>query len=411
MKTMLMCLLGAAVAFAGTGPVRTGADRILDSHIHLIKGKRIGLVTNHTALRSDGVHLADALASRKDVTLAALFGPEHGVRGDAPDGRTIRDTVDASTGVPVYSLYGSVNKPTPEMLKGVDVLMYDIQDVGARFYTYISTMFLAMEAAAEQGIPIIVLDRPNPITGVRCEGPMRVDSLKTFVGWAPMPTAHGLTVGELAEAANREGWLKDGMKAKLTVVPMEGWKRSMWYDQTGLRWVKPSPNMSTLATAVVYPGLCIIEGLNVSEGRGTERPFETFGAPWMNGEAVAKLLNDQGLPGVRFSAAKFTPREIPFTASRPKYQDRECSGVSVTVTDRNAFEPVRTGVAVVWALHRLHPDSLKFRDRGFDRLMGTPAVRERIVRGEGFQDIVKDWRNGMDSFAAVRKAVMLYGDK
>jgi len=270
---LLLVLASASASAPAKQPVRVGADVLMKEQFPLIKGKRVGLVTNHTALLADGTHLADALIAHGDVRLTALFGPEHGIRGDAPDGKTIADSIDARTGVKVYSLYGAVNKPSPAMLKNVDVLVYDIQDVGARFYTFISTMFLAMEAASENNIPVIVLDRPNPIGGVYCDGPVRVDSLKTFVSWAPMPIAHGMTVGELAMMANGEGWLKEKTKAALTVIPVEGWNRAAYFDETRLAWVRPSPNMRTVSTAVVYPGTCLVEGLNVSEGRGTERPF------------------------------------------------------------------------------------------------------------------------------------------
>ncbi len=411
MRTIIVMLFYVlTLLIVSPAKVKTGADVLLEQRTDLIDGKRVGVITNHSAILSNGTHLADALHQYKKTTLVALFGPEHGVRGDAPDGRTIRDTVDVKTGVPVYSLYGKINKPTPEMLNNVDVLIFDVQDVGARFYTYISTMFLAMEAAAENGIHFVVLDRPNPITGISVEGPIRVDSLKTFVGWVPIPIAHGMTVGELAVMANTSGWLKDRQKAKLSVVKMENWKRSFWFDQTALPWVNPSPNMKTLATATVYPGLCLIEGINVSEGRGTERPFEQIGAPWLNGKELSTLLNAQKLPGVTFAPAEFTPQEIPNVASNPKYRGRLCSGVSMTVTDRKKFRPVLSGIAVVWGIHRLHPDSLKFRDRGFDRLAGTPAVREQIQSGKHFREIADGWKTETEEFKKQRQGVLLYGE-
>lgn len=409
MKTILIIILAVTLLSAQQkSAVKTGADLLFERHASLIKGKRVGLITNHTALLSNGMHLADALKKEPNVTLTVLFGPEHGIRGDAPDGRTIHDTLDASTGVPVYSLYGKINKPTPEMLKDVDVLIFDIQDVGARFYTFISTMFLGMEAAAEQKIPYLVLDRPNPITGTRIEGPLRVDSLKTFVGWVPIPTAHGMTVGELATMANNERWLKDGITAALTVVKMEGWKRSQWYEQTGLEWIKPSPNMISVNTAVVYPGMCIVEGLNVSEGRGTMMPFEQIGAPWIDGAMLAKELNARKLPGVRFEPVQFTPVEIPGTASNPKYKGRSCGGVRLTVTDRGSFASVRTGLSVVHAIRMLHRDSLTFRERGFDRLAGTPVIREMLLRGASVNEIEQHWEKELAAFRERRIASLLY---
>lgn len=411
MKKIFFLFLCTAVLFANPiKKVKIGADMLFESRFELIDGKRMGLVTNHSAILSNGKHLADALHENPKVKLVALFGPEHGVRGDAPDGKTIRDTVDEKTGVPVYSLYGKINKPTPEMLKGVDVLIFDIQDVGSRFYTYISTMFLCMEAAAENNIHFVVLDRPNPITGTNIEGPIRLDSLKTFVGWVPIPIAHGMTVGELAVLANMSGWLKDRKNPKLTVVKMEHWKRAMWFDETKLQWIKPSPNMATLRTAIVYPGSCLIEGVNVSEGRGTEKPFEYIGAPWIDGKQLSKLLNDQKLPGVKFEPVDFTPQEIPNTTSNPKYKERQCGGVYVNVTDRTKFEAVKTGIALVWGIHKLFPDSLTFRDRGFDRLMGTPIPRRMILEGTSIDAIVKSWEMELDEFRKIRKKGLLYID-
>ena len=387
--------------------VRVGADVLLSSRMDLLAGKRVGLVTNHSALLADGRHLADALAHDARCSLVALFGPEHGIRGDAPDGRTVHDTVDARTGVPAYSLYGRINKPTDEMLRNVDVLVYDIQDVGVRFYTFESTLFLAMESAAEHHLPIIVLDRPNPIRGVQIEGPVRADSLRSFVGWAPVPVSHGLTVGELALMANGEGWLADRIRAQLTVVPMAGWTRTMWYDETGLRWVKPSPNMATLQTAVVYPGTCLFEGTNLSEGRGTEHPFEWLGAPFMDGERWAAMLNGAGLPGVRFAPVRFVPRDIPGTASNVKFRGVECRGVSIEVTNRNMFEPFRTALWMLAAAKAVAPDSLRWRS-SIDRLAGRSSVRLGIAAGEGVQKLLDSWESDRTAFVRARTAYLLY---
>ena len=390
--------------------IKVGADVLFESRTELIKGKRIGLITNHTAVLSNGKHLADALHEFGDTKLVVLFGPEHGIRGDASDGRTVQDTIDEKTGVPVISLYGKINKPTPEMLKNVDVLVYDIQDVGARFYTYISTMFLCMEAAAENNIHFVVLDRPNPISGVNVEGPIRVDSLKTFVGWAPIPIMHGMTVGELAIMANTSGWLKDRKHTKLSVVEITNWKRKQWYDETKLQWINPSPNMKSLQTAAVYPGTCLIEGTNVSEGRGTENPFEYIGAPWINGKELASKLNAERLPGVQFEAIEFTPHEISNVASNPKYKDQLCGGVFVKIVNRNIINSVKIGLAVVSEIHTLYKDSLMFRERGFDRLAGTPVIREMILQGNTVAEIVETWKEELKEFMMQRKKSLLYLD-
>jgi len=404
---MLCVVLCLAVGFAAA-QVKTGADLLFEKHFKLIEGKKVGLVTNHTAMLSNGKHLADALHEDKRTKLVALFGPEHGVRGDAPAGDKISDAVDSKTGVLAYSLYGSINKPTKEMLKDVDVLIYDIQDVGVRFYTYISTLSYAMEAAAENKIPYIVLDRPNPIRGTWVEGFNRDDSLRSFVGLHPIALANGMTIGELATMYNNEGWLKDGIKANLMVVKMEGWKRTMWYDQTGLKWLPPSPNIPTLDAAILYPGACLFEGTNLSEGRGTLRPFENVGAPFIDGVKWAKALNDAKLKGVTFEAVEFTPKSIPNMATRPKRLGEKCGGVFVKVTDRDALEPVKVGVAMLVTAKKLYPDSLKWRERSIDRLSGTPKLRKAVDAGATTEKIVEMWKSDVEQFKKVRAKHLLY---
>lgn len=400
-----LCLLSV---FPASGQVKTGADLLFRQYFHLIDGKRVGLVTNHTALLSDGTHLADAIFKNSRTKLVALFGPEHGIRGDAPDGKSIQAGRDAKTGVPVYSLYGATNKPTAEMLKDVDVLVFDIQDVGVRFYTYVSTMSYAMEAAAEHKIPFVVLDRPDPIRGVWVEGFVREDSLRSFVGLQPIPIAYGMTIGELAEMFNGEGWLKDGVKASLTVVKMEGWKRTMWYDQTGLRWVKPSPSMATLRTAIVYPGTCFIEGTNLSEGRGTDHPFEYIGAPFIDGRRWADALNSSGLKGVQFEPVDFTPQSLKNITIHPKYEGTKCSGIYVDVTDRDIYEPVKAGIYILSTAKKLFPDSLKWRGRYLDLLSGTGRLRPAIDAGVSPDRIVGMWKGEIEKFEQIRKRYLLY---
>ena len=384
--------------------VRTGADRLFTDEFHLVAGKRIGLVTNHTGLLSNGRHLADSLFAHPEVTLAALFGPEHGIRGEVPAGGSVGDGHDPTTGVTVFSLYGKTYKPTPEMLKGIDVLLFDIQDVGARFYTYISTMSYAMEAAAENGIPFIVLDRPNPITGTRVEGPIREDSLRSFVGLHPIPIVHGMTVGELATMFNEEGWLKSGVKSDLHVVKMEGWRREMWYDETALRWIPPSPNIRTLETAVVYPGTCLIEGTNLSEGRGTDRPFEYIGAPYVDGKKWAEELNSRRLPGVTFQPIRFTPD----ATKSMKHAGEECGGVFVHVTDRERYEPIITGMTILASARELFPDDFQWRPGSIDRLSGVTTLRETIGDGSVIQAIVQTWGEQMQRFLLLRTRHLSY---
>lgn len=388
--------------------VKVGADLLFEKYFDLIKGKNIGLVTNHSAVLSNGKHLADALFEDKRTTLIALFGPEHGIRGDAPAGKTIQSGKDEKTGLPAYSLYGKINKPTDEMLKGIDVLLFDIFDVGVRFYTYESTLSLAMEAAAERGIPYIVLDRPNPIRGTWVEGFIREDSLKSFVGLHPITTAHGMTMGELAEMITNEGWLKDGVKAKLTVLKAEGWKRDMWFDQTGLQWVPPSPNIKTLSAATTYPGTCFFEGTNVSEGRGTERPFETIGAPYIDGKKLADELNGFHLKGVVFEPIEFTPKDIPHAVSNPKHKGMLCGGVVVNVTDRNSFEPVKTGVYMISAIKKLYPKEFQWRGMYINKLSGSAKVKLSIEAGESPEAIVNMWGNDVQKFTKQREKYLLY---
>lgn len=403
---MLILMVCLALGYA-MGQVKTGADLLFEKRFNLIEGKRVGLVTNHSALLSNGKHLADALHEDRRTKLVALFGPEHGVRGDAPAGAQVGNEIDKKTGVPAYSLYGSINKPTDAMLKDVDVLIYDLQDVGVRFYTFISTLSYAMEAAAEHHIPFIVLDRPNPIRGTWVEGFNRDDSLRSFVGLQPIVMAHGMTIGELAKMYNEEGWLKNGVKADLKVVKMEGWKRTMWYDQTGLKWVRPSPNLPTLESAILYPGTCLFEGTNLSEGRGTERPFEIIGAPYVDGIKWAKALNEYMLPGVKFEPVEFTPRSIENAAMHPKYEGMRCGGVAVTIMNRDSVEPVKVAVYMIAAAKKLFADSLKWR-RSINRLSGTPKFAGAVDEGVAPDKIVQMWKGDVEKFLKVRQKYLLY---
>jgi len=380
-----------------------GIDVLLKDRLDLIKGKHVGLITNPTGVDQNLNSDVDVLFHHPDVHLVALYGPEHGVRGSEQAGDYVPYYIDEETGLPVYSLYGKTQKPTPDMLKNVDVLLFDIQDVGTRFYTYIYTMALAMQAAAENGIPFIVLDRPNPIGGDKVEGPVLDPAYASFVGMYPIPLRHGMTVGELAELFNREFHIG----ADLTVVKMKGWKRSMLYDETSLQWVLPSPNMPTLDTALVYPGAALIEGTNVSEGRGTTRPFELIGAPFINGMRLADKLNDLHLPGVRFRSAYFTP-------TFSKFQNQLCGGIQIHVTDRAVYQPVLTGLAIVKTIHDLYPDDFAFREENadgvsyFDQLIGNGWVRRDIENGVALSAIVKKWQADLKAFNKTRAKYLLY---
>ncbi len=387
--------------------VQTGLDR-LSEYAQLFRHKRVGIITNHTAYTAGGEHIIDVFARMEGVTLTALFGPEHGIRGTAEAGAKVESERDPVQNLPIYSLYGETRKPTPDMLREVDVLVFDIQDIGARYYTYIYTMALAMEAAVENGIPFVVLDRPNPINGIEVEGNVLDTAFTSFVGLFPLPIRHGMTAGELARMFNKEGWIAGGKSASLTVVPLRGWQRSMWYDATGLRFIQPSPNMPDLETAILYPGLCLIEGTNVSEGRGTHMPFKLIGAPWIDGKALSRALNQLHLPGIHFTDTTFTPKRIPGMAERPKYQDQRCQGVRLRVTNREVFRPVLTGLHLLDQLHRLYPETFRFRRKAIDRLAGTDHLRRTILSGGDIEALYQQWQRQAGEFDQFRKKYLLY---
>jgi len=363
----------------GAGEVMTGADRLVTDQRALLAGKRVGLVTNHTGRLSTGEFLVDTLVS-SGIQVRALFGPEHGIRGDVEAGDTVADSIDAKTGIRVYSLYGAISRPTPAMLKDIDVLVYDIQDVGVRFYTYISTMKLCMDAAAERGIPFVVLDRPNPLGGL-VDGPVIEDSLKSFVGMLSVPVVYGLTAGELATMINARGWLDAGRKVDLNVVWMDGWTRSKRFTSA---WVPPSPNIKHPATVDVYPATCLVEATNASEGRGTDAPFHLIGAPWMRKDQLASRLNAASLPGVAFAPATFTP-------ASSKQRGIACEGVSVTVTAVDSFRPVFTGLTILSVFRELYPDSLVIRPNSLGRLLGVSRAYGMIQSGTPPVEIEQTW--------------------
>jgi len=401
MKTVVvlccLCLFGVCPA-----AVRVGLDNV-DSYRHLFRGKRVGIIANHTARTSEGKFVVDVFAEMKLGTVTALFGPEHGFRGAGQAGAEIDSAVDEVTRLPIYSLYGKTRKPTDEMLRNVDVLVFDIQDIGARFYTYIYTMSLAMEAAAEFDKQFVVLDRPNPINGLTVEGPVLRPEFASFVGMHPIPVRHGMTVGELAKMFNGQGWLAGGVRADLTVIPIKGWRRKMWYDQTGLKFMKPSPNIPDVETAAVYPGLCLLEGTNVSEGRGTNMPFKMFGAPWIDSRALAGRLRRIRPPGLSFEQAEFTP-------AMSKYKGERCHGVRIVISERSSFESFWSGVLIVNEIHKMYPDSFEWRASHFDRLCGTSTIRDAITAGESLNRLKSDWRRERGAFMRTRAKYLLYHD-
>ncbi len=388
--------------------MKLGLDSLLDSNLDLLGGARVGLIVNPASINSRFEHTADLFHNNPGIKLTALFGPQHGIRGETQDDMIEWQTFrDKRTGLPAYSLYGETRKPTAEMLADVDVLVFDVQDVGTRVYTFIYTMALAMEAARESGKRFIVLDRPNPIGGVQIEGNILDLAFRSFVGMYPIPMRHGMTVGELASMFNREF----GIGCELEVVRMEGWRRSMWYEDTGLPWVMPSPNIPTVDTSVVYPGSVMVEGTQVSEGRGTTRPFELLGAPYIEPEALIRELANDRLPGVVF-------RPVYFQPTFHKFDGETCGGVQIHVIDRQSFKPVISGVAIISAIHRLYSDRFEFKQPPyeyvydklpFDVITGGSQLREQIEAGTPVFGIEESWREQLSAFDRLRGTFLLYG--
>lgn len=403
MKRLLALLAFAPLACAPASTravveVRPGVDVAASRPPAVLQGRRVGLITNHTGVDRGGTSTIDRLAAAPGVRLVALFSPEHGIRGSVADGEKIASETDARTGLPIHSLYGETRRPTPEMLRGVEALVFDIQDVGARPYTYVSTMALGMQAAAEAGIPFVVLDRPNPINGTRVEGGVLDTAFATFVGMYPVPVRHGMTAGELAQMFNRAF----GIGAQLSVVPVAGWRRGAWWDETGLPWINPSPNLRSLAAATHYPGTVFFEGINVSEGRGTDRPFEQVGAPWLRAADVVAAVEGLRLPGVRFEAG-----EMAIAAGAAKFPGQTVPAIRFVLTDREAYRPVETSLRVIDAIHRLHPGQLEWRVAHFDRLAGTDRLRAAIVAGT-LPALLREWEGEAERFRAAREPYLLY---
>ncbi len=383
--------------------IQTGLDLLVHENLALVRGKRVGLVTHPAAVLPDLTSALDALLDA-GVRVTALFGPEHGFDGSAADGAAIGDATHPRTGLPVHSLYGATKEPTATMLANVDALVFDMQDVGARFYTFISTLFYVLRGAAAAPRQVIVLDRPNPINGAQIEGGLVAAGLASFIGIVPIPIRHGLTCGELARYIVSEfAW-----RVELTVVAMRGWRRALWYDETGLPWLPLSPGMPKLDTAIVYPGMCFIEGTNLSEGRGTALPFEIVGAPWLDGHALAQSLNALQLPGARFRPIHFTP-----TAS--KHAGQVCRGVQIHVTDRHALRPVETGLHVIAACRAQAPERFEFLPSSwegapphFDLLTGDARIRAGLARGEPVNELIAEWDDIEKQFATRREKYLLY---
>ena len=376
-----------------SGKVQTGIDVLNAQKFEPVSGLRVGLITNHTGIDSEGRRTIDLLYKAPGVNLVCIFTPEHGLSGKME--RRIHSTTDPTTGLPVYSLYGEVDRPTQKMLDGLDALVFDIQDAGVRFYTYITTMAYAMEAAAKKGIAFYVLDRPNPLTGSAVQGPVMDRDLKSFVGYFPVPLRHGMTVAELASMFNAENQIGVNLK----VIKMRGYQRTDWYDETGLLWVNPSPNLRTLNQTILYPGVAMVEGANVSVGRGTDTPFELLGAPWINARELADYLNGRKIQGVRFMPVEFLPK-----ANR--FENELCHGVQIVLIDRQALDSPALGVEIASALYRLYPNDFNL-DKTLP-LIGSWEVLQAIKDGQDPSSIVQNWQPSLEIFIKIRSKYLLY---
>jgi uncharacterized protein YbbC (DUF1343 family) len=398
---LLFTVLFAAPIVNSLRPAATvlpGVEVFLSDIPPALRGKRVGLITNASAIDRSKTPVIDLIARHKDVKLVALLAPEHGIRGTAAAGEKISDEIDAKTGIPIFSLYKSEDRgPTPEMLKDVEVLIYDLQEVGGRTWTYVSTMGLSMQAAAKKGIPFVVLDRPNPIGGEIVEGALLEPAFKSFVGMYPIPARHGMTVGELATLINKQ----HGVGAKLIVSPAANWQRSQWLDDTGLPWTNPSPNLRSFAALQSYPGSVYFEGTNLTEGRGTDRPFEQIGAPWLKAPDVARVMNEKRLPGIRFEAVTLT---VEPTAA--KFKGQTIPGIRFAVTDKLAYRPVRTSLVLIDEIRRQHPADFAW-SKTIDRLTGSDKVRLAIEGGR-LPALLDAWDREAEAFRDSRKPFLLY---
>ncbi len=387
-------LTSTAHAATPVTSVLCGIDVLQRDGFKLLAGKRVGLITNHTGINRYGERTVKLLMEAPAVKLVALFSPEHGIAGKLDVAR-IADAKDPDTGLRIYSLYGTTRRPTPESLKRIDVLVFDIQDIGTRFYTYISTMGYAMEEAAKHHVDFVVLDRPNPINGVDVDGPVLDAGRESFVGYHPIAVRHGMTVGELAAMFRAER----SLDVNLTVVKMKGWHRKDYFDRTGLLWVNPSPNMRSLTEALLYPGIGLLEMTNLSVGRGTDRPFELIGAPWLDGQRLAARLNAQALPGIRFVPLRFTPNSS-------KYAGVLCGGISLIITDRTHFRAIDTGLEIARQLRLLYPKQWDFKP--YDRLLGCKKTWQAVGQGLPLPEIRATFRDKLEEFKRRRKRYLCY---
>ncbi len=404
---ILITIFYYTVAVSQPAQVKVGAEVLLEKHLSLLIDQKVGVICNQASVLSSGNHLVDALFDN-GVNVVALFSPEHGIRGNLQAGQKYDSRIDEITGLMVYSLYGKNLKPTSEMLKDIDVLLFDLQDVGARFYTYSITMAFSMQAAAENTKKFIVLDRPNPINGIDVEGTILDTSLKSSIGILPIPIRHGMTLGEMAKMIVGEKWLDNISDLNLQIIPIEGWKREMYFDETNLSWIPPSPNMKSVSTAIVYPGTCLIEGTNISEGRGTDKPFEFIGAPWIEAKRLSKKLNSSKLPGVDFQPITFIPKSDTTLKSNPKHEGLSCGGVFLKIHDRKKYQPVITGMEIIQAIFEMYPDSIKINASFFDKLVGSSKFRKALQVGKTHKYFHQSYKEGLKDYIQKRQKYIIY---
>lgn len=389
----LFALFSSSAVAANRADVRTGLDVLEAEGFARLEGKHIGLITNRTGVNREGKSNIELFLNAPHLKLVALFSPEHGLFSDVDS--KVASSVDSSTGLPVFSLYGETRRPTGEMLQGIDLLVFDIQDVGVRFYTYITTMAYAMEEAGKVGIRFMVLDRPNPINGIDVEGPILESERLSFTGYFPLPVRHGMTVGELAELFNQENKLG----VDLEVVKMQGWQRSFWFDDFDLPWINPSPNIRNLRQATLYPAIGLLESSNLSVGRGTETPFEILGAPWISANQFARLLSRRKIPAVKFKAFRFTPRS-------DRHEGKRCQGVQIEVTDRNRFQPVACGFEIARTLCQLYPQ--RFQSEKLLTLVGSGEVVKLIRERRPLTEIRQAYQTHLERFLSLRAKYLIY---
>jgi uncharacterized protein YbbC (DUF1343 family) len=387
----------------GNQNFKTGTDIFVENHLDLVNGKSIGLVVNHTSILSNGTHVLDTLLSL-GVEISVIFSPEHGFYGNFERGKNILDSQIGN--IPLLSLHGNLKKPTDDMLKDLDLIIYDIQDLGIRFYTYVSTLYYVLESAVENNIPMIVLDRPIPDGGVKIEGPVLKSGFNSFLGLTEIPVLYGMTTGELARF-----YLKEFISRKsydLNVIEMENWNRGMSWKDIGIKWIPPSPNIPDVQTALVYAGTCFLEGINISEGRGTKKPFIQFGAPFVSSEELINEMSSFVDETFNLYQVSFSPRSLKGQAENPKYVNEICYGISIKIKDELKFNAVAFGVNLIYTLHKLYPDELVFDNVHFDLLAGTDQLRKLILTNHTPEYIINSWQENLDTFRLIREMYLLY---